>query len=205
MKKTSKQLAEEYNSGNIRPIIEEMDNEYEKLGLSENKVVSINKFASYKIGQWISLFDRRGDKTYGYIDYYIRKDREKPKETSWSGTLENPAFAAQMQTLLSRDKGMYAEFLLLEEKYINGPMLWAGIFNTFKEQERIRIGERIKQLREEAELTQDQLSEKTGLLKQNISRIEKGKYSTGQDILSNIARALGVSLDFADIKKNNAL
>ena len=61
--------------------------------------------------------------------------------------------------------------------------------------ERIRIGERIRELREETGLTQDQLAEKTGLLKQNISRIESGKYGTGQDILSKIATALGKRLD----------
>lgn len=61
--------------------------------------------------------------------------------------------------------------------------------------ERIRVGQRIKELREEAGLTQEQLAEKTGLQKPNISRIESGKYSTGQDILSKIAHALGKSLD----------
>lgn len=60
---------------------------------------------------------------------------------------------------------------------------------------RVALGDRIRKLREEASLTQDQLAEKTGLLKQNISRIESGKYSTGQDILSKIATALGKKLD----------
>ncbi|MBV7531357.1 helix-turn-helix domain-containing protein [Chitinophaga sp. sic0106] len=70
---------------------------------------------------------------------------------------------------------------------------------TFREfdaaHHRRAIGERIKKLREEAGLTQDQLAEKTSMLKQNISRIEQGKYSTGQDILSKIADALGKKLD----------
>lgn len=63
------------------------------------------------------------------------------------------------------------------------------------DQSRKLVGIRIRQLREDAGLTQDQLAEKTGLLKQNISRIESGKYSTGQDILSKIATALGKKLD----------
>lgn len=62
-------------------------------------------------------------------------------------------------------------------------------------EDRIRIGERIKQLREAAGLTQTQLAEKTGLKQENINRIEKGKYSTGQDILTKIASALGKRLD----------
>lgn len=61
--------------------------------------------------------------------------------------------------------------------------------------DRLRIGSRIRELREEAGMTQDDLADKTGLLKQNISRIEQGRYSTGQDILSKISRALGRKLD----------
>lgn len=61
--------------------------------------------------------------------------------------------------------------------------------------DRKRIGLRIKQLREEQGLTQLQLAERTGLKQQNIGRIESGKYSTGQDILSTIAAALGKRLD----------
>ena len=57
------------------------------------------------------------------------------------------------------------------------------------------IGSRVKKLREEAGLTQEQLAEKTGLQRPNIARIEQGKYSTGQDILSKIASALGKRLD----------
>lgn len=60
---------------------------------------------------------------------------------------------------------------------------------------RRRIGERIKYLREEQGMSQVELAEKTGLLKQNIYRIEQGKYSTGQDLLSKIASALGKRLD----------
>lgn len=61
--------------------------------------------------------------------------------------------------------------------------------------DRKRIGLRIKQLREDQGLTQLQLAERTGLKQQNIGRIESGKYSTGQDILSTIAAALGKRLD----------
>ena len=34
----------------------------------------------------------------------------------------------------------------------------------------------------------------------NLSRIEKGKYSVGLDILSKIAAALGKKIDFVDLK-----
>lgn len=61
--------------------------------------------------------------------------------------------------------------------------------------DRKKIGDKIKKFRIESGLTQEQLAEMTGLKKQNISRIEIGKYSTGQDILSAIAKALGKRLD----------
>lgn len=60
---------------------------------------------------------------------------------------------------------------------------------------RIKMGGKIKELREAAGLTQEQLADKTGLQRSNIARIESGKYSTGQDILSRIATALGKKLD----------
>jgi transcriptional regulator with XRE-family HTH domain len=62
--------------------------------------------------------------------------------------------------------------------------------------ERQKMGARIKELREQQGMTQQDLADKTGLQRSNIARIESGKYSTGQDILSKIAEALGKKLDF---------
>lgn len=62
--------------------------------------------------------------------------------------------------------------------------------------ERQQLGKRIKELREQQGMTQQDLADKTGLQRSNIARIESGKYSTGQDILSKIAEALGKKLDF---------
>lgn len=62
--------------------------------------------------------------------------------------------------------------------------------------ERERIGKMIKLIREKQDLTQDDIAEKTGLLRNNISRIEQGKYSVGVDILAKIGDALGVQIDF---------
>lgn len=61
--------------------------------------------------------------------------------------------------------------------------------------ERTRIGKRIAELRTEKGITQTQLAELTGLKQGNIARIESGKYNTGQDILSSIAKALDCRLD----------
>lgn len=61
--------------------------------------------------------------------------------------------------------------------------------------DRLRVGNRIKELREKAGLTQSQLAERANIKQANLARIETGKYSTGQDILSKVAFALGKRLD----------
>lgn len=59
---------------------------------------------------------------------------------------------------------------------------------------RVRIGNRIAEIRKEKGLTQEQLSKMTGLDRANIAKIENGRYNTGIDIISKIADALGVEI-----------
>jgi len=58
------------------------------------------------------------------------------------------------------------------------------------------VGERIKKRRAELGWTQDQLGQKAGISKSFLSDLENGKRSVGAENLLDIARALGVSLDF---------
>ncbi len=58
------------------------------------------------------------------------------------------------------------------------------------------VGERIKKRRAELGWTQDQLAQKAGISKSFLSDLENGKRSVGANNLLDIARALGVSLDF---------
>lgn len=62
--------------------------------------------------------------------------------------------------------------------------------------ERQRIGARIAELRKAKGMSQLQLAEAAGLKQPNIARIEAGKYSTTLDVLTKIADALGVKVDF---------
>lgn len=61
---------------------------------------------------------------------------------------------------------------------------------------RIRIGKRIAEVREIRGITQVELSEKTGLMQQNISRIETGKYATTIDVLYKICEGLNCDITF---------
>ena len=65
--------------------------------------------------------------------------------------------------------------------------------------ERLRIGQRIAELRKEQNLTQTQLAERCGLQQAHIARIETGRYSVGLDTLTQIATSLGMAIDFVKL------
>ena len=64
-----------------------------------------------------------------------------------------------------------------------------------RSEERERIGARIRQLREDKGIEAKYLALMANIDAANLSRIEKGKYSVGFDILTKIANALGVKVD----------
>jgi DNA-binding XRE family transcriptional regulator len=53
-----------------------------------------------------------------------------------------------------------------------------------------------KELRKKKNLTQEQLAEKTGIEKGQISRIENGKYNLTLATINKIATALGAKVNF---------
>lgn len=61
---------------------------------------------------------------------------------------------------------------------------------------RIYIGRRIAEMRNEIYMTQNELADLAGIKKGNLERIETGKYSISLDILARIAKALGTNIDF---------
>lgn len=61
-------------------------------------------------------------------------------------------------------------------------------------QQRRRVGDRIRDLREARKLSQEQLAEMTGLSRHTIYRIELAQYGTSIDHLALIARALRVEI-----------
>ena len=65
-----------------------------------------------------------------------------------------------------------------------------------KQQERLRIGQRLKALRTGAKITLLEMAARTGLDAGHISRIEAGKYNVGIDTLSALAKAMNMEVDF---------
>ena len=76
-----------------------------------------------------------------------------------------------------------------------------GISSGTRYEDRARIGNRIKQIREERGIEARELARLVGINAANLSRIEKGRYSVGFDILSKIATALGKKVEFVDINQ----
>jgi transcriptional regulator with XRE-family HTH domain len=57
-------------------------------------------------------------------------------------------------------------------------------------------GDRIRAIREELRLTQDQLAESTGISKGFLSDVENNKRNVSSEYLLKIANALGASVDY---------
>ena len=59
-------------------------------------------------------------------------------------------------------------------------------------QQRRELGQRLRELRRERDLTQEQLAERAGVDSKTISRAENGHFNIGVDLIGALARALGV-------------
>jgi transcriptional regulator with XRE-family HTH domain len=72
-----------------------------------------------------------------------------------------------------------------------------------KQQTRNRIGLRIAKLRKLYGFSQEQLSERAGLQRSHLSRIEAGKYAVNIETLQAIAEALYMTVDIIDTRLQN--
>ena len=72
-----------------------------------------------------------------------------------------------------------------------------------KQATRDRIGQRIAALRKLAGLSQEQLSERAGLQRTHISRIEAGKYAVTLETIQAIAESLDMTVDIVDERLSN--
>lgn len=72
-----------------------------------------------------------------------------------------------------------------------------------KNEERDRIGKRIREIRESLNMEAKELALRVGIDAANLCRIEQGRYSAGFDILTKIAYALGQRIDFVPLNKED--
>lgn len=86
-------------------------------------------------------------------------------------------------------------------EFLNNAVPSLGLDSGNRQAERIRIGQRIKELREAKKMEARDLALLAGIDAANLSRIEQGKYSTGVDILSRICVILNAHLDLIPNEK----
>ena len=59
----------------------------------------------------------------------------------------------------------------------------------------IRLGKQVKQIRVERNMSQQKLSDISGLAVRTISKIERGKMNPSYEVLSTLVSVLGISFD----------
>lgn len=59
----------------------------------------------------------------------------------------------------------------------------------------IRLGKHVKQIRAERKMSQQKLSDISGLAVRTISKIERGKMNPSYEVLSTLVSVLGISFD----------
>ena len=105
----------------------------------------------------------------------VLKDRElflKGRLLGWGGVVWNDELDIESETI-------YEDGLTVENE---------------DNIETILVGYRIKELRRQAGLTQNELSHKCGVSQADISRIEKGQYNPSIQLLQKIARGINKTI-----------
>lgn len=64
---------------------------------------------------------------------------------------------------------------------------------------RKKIGDKIKNIRQKKGLTQSKLSELSGMTQTTISKIEVGKFNASIDLISKLIEPLGAELDIKEV------
>ena len=126
------------------------------------------------------------------IGSYINEDT-KNQELFWLETLFDKNFSDNKEQMINN---IWRESMRFG---IGGGIL--GISSGTRYEDRVRIGNSIRQIREERGIEARDLARLVGIDAANLSRIENGRYSVGLDILSKIATSMGKKVDFVDINQ----
>lgn len=78
------------------------------------------------------------------------------------------------------------------------PELNKKVSDSIRPAARVRIGEKIAEIRKAKGMTQQELADHSDVLRPNLARIEKGRVSVGIDALDSIAEALGMKVELVD-------
>ena len=96
----------------------------------------------------------------------------------------------------SQDKSLMVYFVFCDVQANMG--ISFSSWSSDRAEERLRIGTRLKYIREKKKMEAKNIARIAGIDPSNLSKIEAGKYSVGLDILSKIANAIGASVDIVE-------
>lgn len=96
----------------------------------------------------------------------------------------------------SQDKSLMVYFVFCD---VQGKLgISFSSWSSDREEERSRIGARLKEIREKKKMEAKSIARIAGIDPSNLSKIEAGRYSVGLDILSKIANAIGARVDIVE-------
>ncbi|MCF0126749.1 MAG: helix-turn-helix transcriptional regulator [Clostridia bacterium] len=122
------------------------------------------------------------------IGAFVDKETQK-LELFWLESLFDKNFSENKEEMINK--------IWQDSRFLNSTII--GISSGSRYEDRLRIGTRIREIREERGIEARDLARLAKVDPANLSRIENGKYSVGLDILSKIAATLGKKVDFIDI------
>ena len=93
---------------------------------------------------------------------------------------------------------IWIQMTYIEGLAINGVKGEKDDERIYLHQERVRIGNKIRELRKQKNIEAKTLSQLANIDAANLSRIEQGRYSVGLDVLSKISLALGTKIELVD-------
>lgn len=147
----------------------------------------------------VRVVTSRGEELIGHLTLMPATSEETKKEV-----IKAVAFCFDNSESCAQAMGSVTNIVI-----DSAPMLLMGIMFEFTispiEAQRRRIGNRIRELREEKGMSARELAFHCHIDPSNLSKIEQGKHATGLDILNRIAYFLDaeVQINFKPIDENN--
>ena len=150
-----------------------------------------NKDTPYLVGRMCAIVEHYAGKKFG--------------PNTLVTMMKSPAYSVSVfAKYVPMDDEYWQELAVVELPNNLAPVpqsqVWVGYYHqkaayTDCNADRIRIGNRLRELREAQGLTTTQLGERCCLTQSTISKVENGKWSVSLDILSKVCEALGAKVE----------
>ena len=147
-----------------------------------------NKDLPYLVGRAIAIVEHYGGKKFG----------PRTKITMF----ENPAYPISVfAKYVPSDDVYWRELCEMEVEFpgnlipVQQSQAWIGYYHQKAKYgddpaTRVNVGEQIANLRKKKGLPQEEVAERSGVIRTTISKVEQGRFNVGIDVIGRIAEAL---------------